>query len=542
MLSVQDVLSYDTLKDARVVAGEAGLTRQVLWVHNAGVPDAPMWLNGGELVLTTFINLPEGFEAQCDYVRLMAEKNVAGLVLTVGKYIEHAPQHLVDTANRYQLPLIEIPYTARFVDIARAINERISHNNLDLVRQALTINQTLTHIVLGGGGLKELAQKLAELVRHSISIETATFDAIATVNLAEVDEARRYTQSYGRTDPRLVETLEKEGYLPKIRETLRPVFLPRLPHVGLEMERLLAPVVVHGMVYGYMWIIADNHALSEIDQMAIESGATIAALMILYQESAQNAETSLKGSLLTQLIQGETQRETILTDQSLRYGVDLRSPFAMLLVDCDASNLVPIYRAINQLATMKSWHAVVGQFAGQVVMLIQADNQLKQVTKTVVERVSTIRPRSDALVRIGVSGIHQGAHFVRQAHQTTRDVLTIMRRLFPKKQIAYFEELGYLHTLYLAGADSLHHNPYVRVVSRLLEERQLDLFHTLETYLDEGGNGVSSAEILHIHRSTLNYRLTRIEQICEVKLQDPLTRLNLLIALKGLRLFEDNAL
>ena len=45
---------------------------------------------------------------------------------------------------------------------------------------------------------------------------------------------------------------------------------------------------------------------------------------------------------------------------------------------------------------------------------------------------------------------------------------------------------------------------------KLLDEQQADLFHTLETYLDEGGNGVQTAETLHIHRSTLNYRLARI--------------------------------
>jgi purine catabolism regulator len=532
MLSVEDVLKLEPFAKARVVAGEVGITRPVLWLHNAGVPDAPAWLNGGELVLTTIINLPSDRNEQCDYVRQMAQKGVAGLVMTVGKYIERIPQHLIDTADKHGFPLIEIPYTTRFVDIAKFVNERISQNSLNMVRQALTINQTLTNIVLNGGGLPELAQELANMIHHSISIETATFDAIATANLAEVDEARRYTQQHGRTDPRLIEALEKGGYLPRIRETLRPVALPAMPEVGLEMERLLAPVVVHGMVYGFMWIIADDHALSEIDHMAIESGATIAALMILYQESAQTAEASLKGSLLTQLIQGDSQRETILTDQSLRYGVDLRSPFAMLVVDCDATTLVPTYRMLNQLATMKGWQAVVGQFAGQVVLLYQADAHHHTLLKSVTERLNGNRNR------VAISGVHQGAHQVKQAHQNARDTLVIMRRLFPKVTAMSFDALGYLHTLYLAGAKSLYHNPYVATLRRLVAEKQPELLNTLEVYLDEGGNGVSSAEALHIHRSTLNYRLTRIEQLCDVKLQDAQTRTNLQIALKLLRLFE----
>jgi purine catabolism regulator len=539
MLTVEDVLQLSYFADAKVVAGHAGLRQAVLWVHNAGVPDAPMWLNGGELVLTTWFNLPSDTDGQVEYIRQMAQRQVAGLVMTVGKYIDAIPQPLRSVADALDFPLIEIPYTVRFVDVARAVNGALSQGNLDRVQRALTINQQLTQIVLEGGGLRELAQRLASLVRHSISIETATFDAIATVNIAAVDEARRYTQIHGRTDPRLVEALEQGGYLPRIRETLRPVHLPVMAEVGLEMERLLAPVVVHGMVYGYMWIIADDHALSEIDLMAIESGATIAALMILYQESAQNAEAALKGSLLSQLIQGEALRETVLNDQSMRYGVDLRLPFAMAVVDSDTSALTQITRQLSQLATMQGWHVVTGQFGGQVVMLVQADDQLEAVLARTAERLASGKGRHDRPTRLAVSLAGQGAAHVRKAHQQCLDALAIQGRLNPQLAVVRFADLGYLHTLYLAGAQSLTHNPYVAALGPLLEERGRELLHTLEAYLDAGGNGVLTAEKLHIHRSTLNYRLARIEQMLRRDLQDATVRTNLLVALKLLRLFED---
>lgn len=540
MFTVADVLTLNLLSEARVVAGHEGLVRPVLWVHNAGVPDAPTWLNGGELVMTTMINLPTEEAAQIDYIRQMDAKQVAGLCITVGKYIMALPTHLVKTANELGFPLIEIPYTVRFVDVARTVNGRIAEGNLDMVRRALSISQSLTQIVLEGGGLKELAVKLAELVRHSISIETATFDAIATVNIADVDEARRYTQIHGRTDPRLVEALDRNGYLPTIRETLRPVQLPVMADVGLEMERILAPVVVHGMVYGYMWIIADNHALSEIDLMAIESGATIAALMILYQESAQTAEASLKGSLLSQLIQGESSRETVLTDQSLRYGVDLRLPYILLVIDGDSATLMPLYRQVNQLASMQGWQVVVGQFAGQVIVLVQADGSEEAVIQRIGERLVNGKGRhAELTARIAVSPIVQGASSVRRAHQNAVDTLVIGRKLTPQQAILRFTQLGYLHTLYLAGSESLRDNPHIATLRHLTNEGSNDLLQTLEAYLDNGGNGVLTAETLHVHRSTLNYRLTRIEQLCSINLQDAPTRANLHIAIKLLRLFGD---
>lgn len=536
MLTVADALKLPVLDKAQVVAGRSGLKAGIRWVHTVGVPDGAQWLNGGELVLTTIFNMPDSPEERCQFVRELGEKRVVGLVLTIGKMIDEIPYYLRDLADEVGLPLIEIPYEERFVDIAKMINERIAQENLDNVSRALSIQQRLSRLVLEGGGFWELAEMLAELIGHSISIENERFEAIANKNIAEVDSARRYTILHGRTNPLLIDALEDE-YLPKIRASLRPVYLPMIPDVGLEMERLLAPIVVHGEIYGYMWIIADVHGLSQIDMMAIEVGATIAALLMLYQESVQTAEASLKGSLMSQLIEGDANRETILTDQSLRYGVDLRLSYLMMIVETDGTQpryVSQMYRVINQVLSQSETQAVAGQFAGQVVILVQANQNVDELAKALIARLTD----NNGAVRVGISMTHKNAVNVGRVHQQCVEVLDITRRLNDPKSIQKFADLGYIHTLFHAGVDSLHSNPYVPVLRDLLTEKQADLFNTLETYLDEGGNSVQTADTLHIHRSTLNYRLTRIREICNVELSSPAVRTNLQIAVKLMRLFE----
>ena len=53
--------------DIRLVAGEAGLDRPVRWVHISEIADPTPWLSGGELLLTTGMNLAEP-EAQRAFV------------------------------------------------------------------------------------------------------------------------------------------------------------------------------------------------------------------------------------------------------------------------------------------------------------------------------------------------------------------------------------------------------------------------------------------------------------------------------------------
>ncbi|HEX2622293.1 MAG TPA: PucR family transcriptional regulator ligand-binding domain-containing protein [Phototrophicaceae bacterium] len=533
MLTVNDALQLEVFRGSQVVAGHNGLNRTVEWLHNVGVPDAANWLNGGELVLTTWINLPETRPEQEEYLRAVSAAGIAGLCIAVGRYIPHIPDYLYPIADGCDLPLIAVPYQARFVDIARAVNELIAQRE---VRQALNIHQALTRLVLEGGDIKDLAVTLAMLVQQSVSIENDRFEAFASHNLAAIDEARRYTQIHGRTDPRLVRALEERGYLPEIKRTLRPVNLPKMPDVGLEMERILAPIVVHGDLYGYVWIIADGRPLSELERMAIESGATIAALMLLRQEAVQREEASQRGDLLSSLMQDDAaNREELLTDRALRYGVDLRKPFRVLLVDGATQGLSRQYNRINRLVEKQGWAALVGQFAGQILLLIQEGKTLATITTHLQNTLN-----GDLVSRIGISAARSGVERVAQAYSEAREVLQIARQLKHESRIAHFDDLGYLHMLYRAGAGSLDGNPYTPALRLLLKEQQADLFHTLEVYLDTGGNGVATAERLHIHRSTLNYRLERIREICQTNLSDPTIQMNLQMALKLMRLFELN--
>ncbi len=191
MLTLAEALGLPILEKAEVVAGSAGLSRDIRWVHTVSVPNAANWLHGGELVLTTMFNLPDADDAQCEFLRQLAAKGVVAVVITIGNMLDHIPDYLRGVGDELDLPLIELPYETPFVDIAKAINERISQENLDKFSRALTIQQRLTRLVLEGGGFQELAEMLADLVGHSISIENERFEAIANTNIAEVDSARR---------------------------------------------------------------------------------------------------------------------------------------------------------------------------------------------------------------------------------------------------------------------------------------------------------------------------------------------------------------
>ena len=80
------------------------------------------------------------------------------------------------------------------------------------------------------------------------------------------------------------------------------------------------------------------------------------------------------------------------------------------------------------------------------------------------------------------------------------------------------------------GLDSLSPIRYCdKNVLRLaaLEDSRVNYCETLRTYIENDRNLLRTAELLHIHRTTLFYRLNKIKEALDVDLEDPDTRLRI---------------
>ena len=104
------LLLRDLIRDLeiRLVAGEAGLDRPVRWVHISELADPTPWLSGGELLLTTGMNLSEP-EAQRAFVERLVAHDLSGLGLGVGFAHAEAPDALREAAAELGLPAVRGP-------------------------------------------------------------------------------------------------------------------------------------------------------------------------------------------------------------------------------------------------------------------------------------------------------------------------------------------------------------------------------------------------------------------------------------------------
>lgn len=540
MLTVAEVLKFPIFSQARTVAGAGGLQREVRWVHVTDIPHAAETVTGGELLLTSGYGLPEVPAAQRQFVVELDEVGLAGLVVAVGQYVAEIPPAMLACAEERQFPIISLPWETAFVDITREVHEQLISRQYALLRKSDHIHRTLNNIVLEGGGLAELAGALAELVHCPVTIEDPDLNLLAYAPGGETDAARDASIERGRT-PRAVRAyLQQSGLLAQIDSAMQPLRLPPMPEHGMTKERLVAPIIVERQTYGYLWLIADDRPLGDLDTHAVERAAMVAALIMLKDRAVREAEARLQAEVITQLLSG-SRPSPALFEQTARLGLNLEQPLqvAVLRPPSTAPSPHEIGRQLGAQLARESQSGLLHPLGRNLVLLLPAQAKIVDLCQRLCKLVPGMRA--------GVGSIAATPADLGQSYQQAREALQVGERLAhgngQTRKVFSFDELGFLHWLYHLPPQARAGNPFAARIDTLANEdraQRAQLLQTLEAFLDCGGNAAETARRLTIHRNTLAYRLKQIENLCDVSLNDPEIRLNLQIALKAYHLGQVN--
>jgi purine catabolism regulator len=129
-----------------LATGEENAQTNVRWVHSTELLDPTPWLRGGELLLTTGLQLM-GPKPQREFVECLAEREIAGLGFGTGFVHRKLPAAILNTARKRGFPLFEVPYELPFIAVtervfAQLLNERyeLLQRNMagDVLAEALT--------------------------------------------------------------------------------------------------------------------------------------------------------------------------------------------------------------------------------------------------------------------------------------------------------------------------------------------------------------------------------------------------------------------
>ena len=169
MLTVRELLKG---LDVRLLTGEAAIDLPVRWVHISELQDPTPWLSGGELLLTTGMQLGSD-QQQREFVTRLADHQLAGLGFGVGFGHAQVPPALLEAAADREFPVFEVPYEVPFIAVTEAAFTKLVNEQYAVLRRAIAAHERLERIVLSERGLEALAGTLATLIGAAVLV----FDA-----------------------------------------------------------------------------------------------------------------------------------------------------------------------------------------------------------------------------------------------------------------------------------------------------------------------------------------------------------------------------
>jgi len=191
--TLREILELPAFAGAELLSGQARLETPITWVHVAEVLDVARLLSGGELVLSTGLELARSTpEAQVAYVRSLAEAGVGGLGLELVRWLREVPPEMLQTARMLQFPTLVFRSEVRFADLTRAAHERILRPAAD--REEPLLNSLLEALIETGrdqGFVQRQLGAILNLPSRPRSTLLATLEALLASQFNIAETARR---------------------------------------------------------------------------------------------------------------------------------------------------------------------------------------------------------------------------------------------------------------------------------------------------------------------------------------------------------------
>lgn len=554
--TVREAMTIGAFTKAKLVAGRGGLERKVEWVRVMETPETIRGLREGDLLITTAFAVKDDRAAQLALVDGIARAQGAALVVKPERYLREISDEMVAEAERLELPLFTLADDVPFVDLMEPLLGRIINAEHWRLKRSLEIHTRFTDVVLDGKGVNEIARTLSDLLGSAVSVEDASFHLLAHAGGSANDPHRKETIARHGTPARVLFDPQVQRQIREVESRRHPVKWPAFPHVGMNKERIVAPIFAANQILGFISVIDSPPDQEALAVMAVEQAALVTAFALTKEREVAEVESRVRGEFLDDLVQGTYGDEAAAQRRARHLGYPIQGVHCYMRVDVDDFRALLRTRAISEEAiqalkreffrrvsgVVRATHqrALLGAHSDSVFALLpiphgsdseDARRRNTSLGQQVQEAINEWKP--GFTVSVGFSALVEAPAGVGGAHREVTAVMDTLARFRRWNQVITVPELGL--TGLLAG---VNHERLVEFAQRhlgpLLEHdrtRSADLVATLKAYL-ETGEQQAAARRLQVHPNTLRYRLDRIREISGAELDDPETRLNLSVALR----------
>ncbi|MFP1627839.1 PucR family transcriptional regulator [Streptomyces sp. 5K101] len=403
------------------------------------------------------------------------------------------------------------------------------------------------------GDYQDLVDEISALLAMPATLENRDFGLIAfgahdsdsAFDETTLDPVRTRSILTRKSTPAVRAWFEGFG----IARATGPVRIPAAPDAGVFRDRICLPVRHRGVVLGYVWLLdADPGPTVEQLAAAMQVAERIGTLMADEERAGADLSRELRAVLAA--ARG-WQYDMAVAALRTALGADADGTHAVVCVTPWPVDDAPSARALPGAAALCTLPLRAGAASGAAshgsekwagVRAVAALVRLRSADSAAPALAVATRLRDAAAMGSPPAGAGGAAAGVASARRglgeldgAWREAASAARAVLAEPglgPVARWSDLGPYRML-TALPEGAADDPAVR---ELLAPAHAELTRTAEVFLDCAGQAGRTAAALGIHRQTLYYRLSRVEALTGLDLDDGEHRLLLHMALKGARL------
>lgn len=523
-INISDVLKMEEWKECRLVAGNKGVDREILYIDAMEVPDIIPWIKKNELMITTGYAMNRDEGVLLDIIKAMAKAGSSGIALKT-KFFGEITQKIKDLANELQVPVIEVPRDMAFINLANPLMKKVVNAQNQKLEFNKAMNEKFLEIQIEGGGFQEICAVLGEMLGCLILV--ADHRQMLLGCYPEGEGAERWLAKNAYEDTTIQKQLKE--YVEKSKDEI-------VAASAGEWEIRAMGIYVKNKCNGFLYAVGLKGKFDEMSEIALRQAGVYLALEFSKKGLVEQTEYYQDNNFFFDLISGNIQTE----EDAVKRARGLKWPsFSYILVVGDIDEFEKVIRNKTEAEVnifkdeiMQIHKDVlrrhrqcffVGNKSDSFHCLFTKDIEKSEILKCMKEIQRQIYKNYGAWITIGVSTEIFSYHDFIMAYKKARTAITIGKKR-GKREICFIEDLRLEEAFFeMAKMDIFREF----VDETLLELKMHDekygtpFLETLKTLAEHHGARKETAETLFLHRNTLAYRIRRIEQLTGADLNDP---------------------
>ncbi|MGJ9383137.1 helix-turn-helix domain-containing protein [Salipaludibacillus sp. CF4.18] len=415
--------------------------------------------------------------------------------------------------------------------------------------------------------MERLMEHHQELVKKTVQGEdlndiSKTISSMLESSILLYDRFLKPMSSYFKyEDKNLQSIIEKKVIEQKQRITQlnsREFWLNRYEDRGVPCA--VWPITGGRDTLGYLVISLPNRTIDRVLRLTLDYALNVYAIEFIKQKSVLDAKEQVKESFINQLFSKKIDDKEKLIQYATLINWDVLEPHQIATMSLEINGQEETNVVVLESYRTWLWDQIKTSLSlyDSSIILTRKDNEFILIVKTIGDkgkldywqklhqRMLTLvtKERMKTTIYLGIGGKTAKLEDYYYCYVQSVKTKNVVSHRYLQGGFSFYDDLG-SYTILNNTSDQLAAELFVKKhLGPLLKysmNNSVNLFETLQVYLNNNGSLSNASKQLFIHRSTLEYRLERVLELIQIDLDDAEMRFELMMAYKLYSLFNFNS-